>query len=131
MVRKVAIIVAFGLSLTSSMAGQFKWNWKETQELSWHENLKTSKLSETERTVVKRALLDLIAAELSSENVSDIEIDKTALDTRIQMVDLNGDRTPEVIAQGSSDKFCSPTGNCPLWILQKSGGKYIPLLKAF
>ena len=52
-----------------------------------------------------------------------------ALNTPVRFVDLNSDGTPEVIAQGfSGESGCSPTGNCPLWVLQKTTQGYGNLL---
>jgi hypothetical protein len=52
-----------------------------------------------------------------------------ALNTPVRFVDLNSDGTPEVIAQGfSGESGCSPTGNCPLWVFQKTTRGYSNLL---
>lgn len=51
-----------------------------------------------------------------------------AADTRVRLVDLNGDGVPEVISQASGD-ICSPTGNCPFWVFQKTGAKYRLILE--
>jgi hypothetical protein len=43
-------------------------------------------------------------------------------ETRVKYVDLDGDGKPEVIAQAGGEKSgCSPTGNCPLWVLRRRG----------
>jgi|SRR5579859_6201352 len=45
--------------------------------------------------------------------------------TRIEKLDLNGDGAAEVIVQGVGEVWgCSPTGNCPLWILLKTPSGY-------
>src|SRR3954471_20753281 len=49
---------------------------------------------------------------------------KLAADTRVQLVDLNGDGVPEIIAQAVGDYFCSPTGNCAFWVFQKTTSGY-------
>ena len=51
-----------------------------------------------------------------------------AADTRVRVVDLNGDGVPEVISQASGD-ICSPTGNCPFWVFQKAGTQYRLILE--
>ena len=48
--------------------------------------------------------------------------------TRVKLVDLNGDGTPEIIAQGIGD-VCSPTGNCPFWVFQKVASGYKVVLE--
>jgi hypothetical protein len=60
---------------------------------------------------------------------TETELEDTALNTPVKFVDLNGDGTPEVIAQGTpEDGGCSPTGNCRFWVFQKSGVEYKPLI---
>lgn len=44
---------------------------------------------------------------------------------RWESFDLNGDRVPEYFVEG----FCSPTGNCELWVLQKMRRGYRELLR--
>ncbi len=51
-----------------------------------------------------------------------------AAQTLVNFVDLNADGVPEVIAKGSGDA-CSPTGNCSIYVLQKSGTTYRVILE--
>ena len=48
--------------------------------------------------------------------------------TRVEFIDLNSDGFPEVIAHLSGDA-CSPTGNCPLYVLRKTGKNYRVILE--
>jgi hypothetical protein len=106
----------------------FKWDWREKQKLERDQSLRNAELAGSER----KAIASSISAQLRP-NMADLEIGsdqqlwKAALDTRIKMIDLNGDGIPEVIAQGIVG--CSATGNCPFWILQKAQGGYRLLLE--
>ena len=46
-------------------------------------------------------------------------------------MDVTGDRVPEIIAENANDLLCSPTGNCPWWVLTKRGTEYVPILDSF
>ena len=58
---------------------------------------------------------------------SEYELRKAALDTRIKLMDLNGDGVAEVVAQGMA--VCSATGNCPFWVLRRVNHSYEPILE--
>jgi hypothetical protein len=108
----------------------FLWNWRDSQELEAREALRTAKITNHE----KRAIAAAIAAELLPI-MSDLEIEsesqlrKAAMDTRIKTIDLNSDGVPEVVAQGMVN--CSPTGNCPFWVFQKTNHSYKLLLESY
>lgn len=98
----------------------FHWNWRAAKELSAELSLRDSSLPQKD----KDAIAELIEAELGPD-IADLR--KAALDTRIQLVDLNGDGVPEVVAQAMAD--CSPTGNCDFWVFRKTRQGYKPLLE--
>jgi len=56
-----------------------------------------------------------------------VELRKAALDTRIKLLDLNGDGVAEVAAQGMIG--CGATGNCPFWVLRKTKEGYELILE--
>jgi hypothetical protein len=61
--------------------------------------------------------------------VSEEQLPQVAAETRIKYIDLNRDGKPEVVAQaGGEASGCSPTGNCPFWILHSHGESYEILL---
>lgn len=66
--------------------------------------------------------------EVRSQIRSKAELQQKALDTRIALIDLNGDGIPEVIAQAIVGG--NPTGNAPLWVLRNRGSVYEVLLVA-
>jgi hypothetical protein len=108
----------------------FRWNWREWQELEARNSLHNSKLSIHD----KQALASAIAAQLRPI-MSDLEIEsedqlqKAALETRIELIDLNGDGIPEVVAQGMVN--CSPTGNCPFWVFRRMRRDYELLVEGY
>ena len=65
--------------------------------------------------------------------IADVEIKseavlkKKASDTRIALIDLDGDGIPEVVAQAMVR--CGATGNCPFWVFRKSKRGYDVILQ--
>jgi hypothetical protein len=118
------------LALSFPTPQRFQWNWHEWQELHAQESLRSAKIANHD----KQAIAAAIAAQLRPI-MSDIEIEsegqlrKAALDTRIKMIDLNDDGTPEVVSQGMVN--CSPTGNCPFWVFQKTSRRYKLLVESY
>lgn len=94
-------------------------------------SLRQAKVNQQQR----EALVDAISAQLEknySAGADDGEdFRELALDTAIDSIDLNDDGTGEVIARSLGRFLCSPTGNCPLWVFQKSGSGYRLLLEGF
>jgi hypothetical protein len=105
----------------------FHWNAKDLQVLDSEDSIKASKtLSLAER----QALIKAIVGRLKKYEVrTSQEWWTTAENTRIRLVDLNGDGVSEVIAQGSGDLSCSPTGNCDFWVFSRVGETYKLILE--
>lgn len=122
-----------GRAASSSKCLRLVWDWRKANELSWKQSIsRIENLAPAER----QRLIVAIARQLRSLAAglgigSEEEMRATATQTRIKYVDLNGDGTPEVIAQAGGEKSgCSPTGNCMFWVLYRRGGKYNILLEA-
>jgi hypothetical protein len=70
----------------------------------------------------KASLTEAIAAQIRPfkadlEIGSERELHTIASNTRIKLIDLNGDGIAEVLAQANGIKAgCGATGNCPFWI---------------
>lgn len=80
--------------------------------------LKTKKLNGAER----RRLFDYLLREWKSPDMgSEAELRAEVSNARVELADLDGDGVNEVIVQGSGDRDCSPTGNCSLEVLRRSG----------
>ena len=114
--------------VTKPPNGAFHWNSSDLEALSSRDSIKLSKsFSPAER----QALLRAIVGQIKTDNVNHTEQEWLAIagDTRIKLVDLNGDGVPEVIAQGSDDLSCSPTGNCDFWVFSRVGKTYKAILE--
>lgn len=106
---------------------KFQWNWRDSQELSADQSLRNAKTSQREKRAIAKAIASQLRPIMSQLEInSEAQLQNAALDTRVRMTDLNNDGIPEVVAQGMAG--CSPTGNCPFWIFQKSARGYRLLL---
>jgi hypothetical protein len=106
--------------------GPFHWNSNDSQELGGEDRISQLK---SLNSVERERILDAIIQELKP-NKGEVDIHTEhewsviAAETRIKLVDLNGDGIPEVIAQASDNELCSPTGNCSFWVFMRSGSRY-------
>jgi hypothetical protein len=91
-------------------AQTFHWNWKAATELSALDTLKNIDLAHREKLEISSAI---------------------GKDSRVALVRLRRPGPPNVIAQGLGQEVCGATGNCPLWVLEKSGGHYKLILNGF
>lgn len=121
-----ALVIGSVIVIGSVSAAQdFDWDWHDSQALSPEHSLQNAKLSKKQ----KEAIATAISAELEDESLSQQRLRRDALETSVEMVDLNSDGTPEVIAQGVGEDDCSPTGNCSILVFQKVHGRYKLLLR--
>jgi len=121
------IVDCFCAVLLSSQfmsAQSVKWEWRDSKYA--RQTLRQAKFSNAERAAIAKAIADQFGpSDMEVLGIdSEQQLKDAILDTRVELVDLNGDGIPEVIAQGTSKEGCSPTGNCPFWVLQKSGRDY-------
>jgi hypothetical protein len=72
----------------------------------------------------RAALVDALAAQFKRDS----KPRKTAAQTLVEFVDLNGDGVPEAICRPTGE-MCSPTGNCPFWVFEKVGARYRLILE--
>jgi len=106
----------------------FHWNWRDWQELNAEQSLRKAKLMEQRREAIANAIADEIRPMMADLEIqSETELQKAALDTRVKMIDLNGNGVSEVVAQGMVG--CGATGNCPFWILRKTKHGYELILE--
>ena len=110
-----------GSGVTSS---HFRWSERTAHELDYRHTIRTANNLAAEQ---KKVLLDAVLTQLKRarstneqmfEGISERQLRKMAADTRIELVDLNGDGQPEVIAQANGLGACGGTGNCIVWIFQ-------------
>jgi hypothetical protein len=118
-------LVLFVPRPATTSQNDFKWDWRRSEELSLRQSLRRAKVTKTERRALTRAIAnELESQELNLDVESAEQLENFALDSRVKMVDLNGEGTPEAIVQGAGDQLCSPTGNCPFWIFQRANHSY-------
>jgi len=118
------------LAQTTGKRAGFHWDWRHARELSARQSLRDSSLPQGDKDAIAGLIEDEFNQhEYGPEIQSESQLRKAVLDTRIELVDLNGDGIPEVVAQAMTD--CSPTGNCDVWIFQKARKGYRLLLEGF
>jgi hypothetical protein len=107
----------------------FRWDSWRTQDPK--ASVEETPLSPEDRAAVKVAIIEILKRGRLAEGVS--ELQEIVVSARVKLVDVTGDGVPEVIAEGGNvqDFLCSPTGNCPWWVLTKQGDRYVPLLEGF
>jgi hypothetical protein len=124
-----AIVACFCVvPLASPLMGgeSLSWEWRDSKYAE--QTLREAKVVNTERAAIAKAISNQLGPYTRDMQLvaidSEQQLKDTILDTRVELVDLNGDGTPEVIAQGTYKAGCSPTGNCLFWVFQKSGREY-------
>lgn len=128
---KVIVLTVLGL-FGAQTFGQdtFHWNSHNWQELSWKQSIGRSNLSPK----LKADLIETIVEQMredSNEPLSEPKARSVAAETRIEFVDLTGHGRNEAIAQaGGEGSDCSPTGNCPFWVLHRERDGYHVILDA-
>ncbi|MGA9071921.1 MAG: hypothetical protein WB424_16785 [Terracidiphilus sp.] len=106
---------------------RFYWSVGKAHELDYKKTIRNSpELNPDERAALLKAVAALIRPLMDDLKIgSERERLKIAEDTRIKMVDLNGDGIPEVIAQAVGfNEGCGATGNCSIWIFMKTENGY-------
>ena len=109
-----------------------RWDWQRQEELSWRVSISRRRnLQPSERKRLVAVITDQLRHVASDLGMSsEGQLTQVAAETRVKYIDLNGDGKPEVIAQaGGEVSGCSPTGNCPFWILHRRGTSYEILLE--
>jgi len=107
----------------SASEPHFYWSLSKSHELPYHHNLGNAKeLSEGDRAALIRQVMQLVRPFMEDNEIAnEAELRKLARNTRIELVDLNGDNKPEYILQAFDIKEgCGATGNCTFWIFVKT-----------
>ncbi|MFZ0641251.1 MAG: hypothetical protein WA020_05455 [Candidatus Acidiferrales bacterium] len=124
----VCLLLTQGVAAVTFPHG-FHWDWRSAQELSAAQSLGKLKVSNSGRAAIAKAIEAQTRPDMSALEIkSEADLLKAALDTRIKMIDLNGDGVPEVIAQGMGVADCGAVGNCSFWVFQKTRAGYKLLL---
>jgi hypothetical protein len=125
------LVVICALSVQAAAAkspSSFHWDWQNSQSLRPTQSLRNARMSEGERAAIAAALETRIRPDMADYGIeSGSQLKADVMSTRIAMVDLNSDETPEVVAQARV--ACGASGNCPFWIFQKNSGDYKLMLE--
>ena len=129
MIRSFTVVLLVAIT-PCALAQSFHWDSKKSHELVRKNAVRFStELSPDDRSL----LLHAIAARLRPgkadlDTHSEKQLLADAADTRIELVDLDGDGKPEVIAQSWGMETCGATGNCAFWVFKKIDGGYKTIL---
>lgn len=101
----------------------FRWSEDKATQLDPHHTIQSAADLTPEQ---KDLLTDAVTTRLKGYRGLDVVLGKLsqtqlrqlAADTRVELVDLNGDGVPEVIAQATGMGPCGGSGNCIVWIFQ-------------
>ncbi|MGD0858971.1 MAG: hypothetical protein ABR912_06600 [Terracidiphilus sp.] len=130
------------LAMTTGTAGQnaasqapssshFYWSVRKAHELNYDRTIRnTPDLSSAERAILIKTVTELIRPRWEDNEIgSERELRQVAADTRVELIDLDGDGIPEIIAQANDMRAgCGATGNCAFWVFKKVSGGYKLLL---
>src|SRR5207237_7990648 len=83
-----------------------------------------------DRAAVKATIFEMLKPKGGTARQSNRELEQLANSTLVKLIDVTGDGVPEVIAEAEGG-MCSPTGNCPWWVLTKQSTVYSPILESF
>jgi hypothetical protein len=129
MLQRLAIGLLVGVA-TCAAAQSFHWDVKKSHELARKDAIRFSKeLSPADRTLLIRAIAAKLRPKMDAFDISsEKRLFGLAADTRIELLDLDGDGTPEVIAQSFGMETCGAVGNCLFWIFKKTNVGYQSIL---
>jgi len=107
------------------------WLYDGTQWLDEKDRIGVTKtLTPDERKDIIEALsVQLRPGKMLGSAASEKKLLNDVKNTRVKLVDLNEDGIQEIIAQGSGEESCSPTGNCSFWVFMRSGNEYKLILE--
>lgn len=127
--RILCVLLGFSACLIGQQIKLVSVNWDSPKfrELDRSHILsKTKKLDEYSKSALIRAIAARFRPEMINLDIADEkELRAVAAESRFELMDLNGDGTPEVIVQPTGLKSgCGGTGNCPLWVFARSHKAY-------
>jgi hypothetical protein len=139
--KYAAVTIIFTLFFAAAMGqtnsqiittgGQLLWSQSQVHEHEYDQTIRRStKLASGEKASLVETLSAQIRPIKGDLNISsEREVQKVVMDTRIELIDLNQDGITEVIAQATGiNEGCGATGNCRLWVFQKTPNGFEKLL---
>ncbi len=119
--------LALALIFATTLVAHSQSTYIEPVELRREQSLRNAKLTKQKRQALARAIVKQIRDEIGEPKIDGLE--ESALDTSVMLVDLDGDKNPEIVAQAMREEICSPTGNCSFWVFREDHGEYKLILK--
>jgi hypothetical protein len=129
----ISLLVIFFSYLVQAQKSRppYQWDWRHAQRWPLKPNLKTANLDPKQRKAIfevsRRAFVD---DKDWTENEPESIWDDTIWSERVRLIDLDGDRVPEVLLWGAGPES-SGDGNSTFRILKKSGATYKILYDGF
>ena len=103
---------------------RLRWSEQLAHELDYdHTIANTGELTPTERADLLAFVLDRFNHPVTAHDadmfsgISDDDLRRLASQTRIELIDLNGDGRNEIVAQGNGLGPCGGTGNCIVLVM--------------
>jgi hypothetical protein len=120
-------VVANAQPHTPTTPPHFRWSERLAHELDYKHTIGNAKeLSTKERRELLAFVLTRFKHPVNEHDaamfadIPEEQMGRLAADTRIELLDLNGDGTKEIIAQGNGSGPCGGTGNCIVMVLQNT-----------
>jgi len=110
-----------------------KWDPDQLQSLSFAHTFGKLRIAPSQKTLLNRAIRKALQRWLDTtiDYPAPRSAEQVIAEVRIDMIDLDDDRIPEVVAQASDlQGGCSATGNCPIWIFKQTIRGYERLLES-
>ena len=97
----------------------FRWSERQAHELDYQHTIASDTALEP---AVREALVEYIYRGFKQfdQDSATLDLRKLARDTRIELVDLNGDGKFEILAQGNGWGPCGAVGNCSFWLFEQT-----------
>lgn len=135
--RQILLTVSCGVLAAVALAQQavspkgFHWEWRKSQELRPEQTISRLRLNPAQSAdLIDTIVLQMRQDQADHQAGSEKELGEIAGKTNVALVDLDGHGLSEVVAQGRDENACSPTGNCPFWILRRGRDGYRVILDA-
>jgi hypothetical protein len=108
---------------TDKKPGHFYWSASKAKDIPiGHTLAKETRLNNADKKELARIISERVKeTEFADDKLSAKEFQELIWQTRIELVDLNGDGVPEILAQGYSSRMnCGATGNCEFFVFEKT-----------
>lgn len=130
--------IAFYFLMVAAASGQnpaalepngshFYWSIRKAHFIAYERTIQKSlDLNSAEKSALTGRISSLIRPFMKENEIeSEAELRKIAANTRVELMDLDGDGVPEIVAQANDTRAgCGAAGNCPFWIFKKTSEGY-------